>query len=397
MFGGQNNGGMHGRPHHGLGQPLNVQRLHHPHGLGDVSSSFPLAPELLLDQVVFDFQGGSSFAYPVEAECFRGMTFLKNYDHFGQILVILVLACSGIHIIMAAIGMVSFIAHPVVVVISSMILFMNSLLIVGVVYHRKEFLVGWLWFYTFIFFFSFIVTMPKFPIVLAAVAGFGMLLVYTLLKSFEQPLRMGTAIERVEAGAGGAASLHHHGMYVQHNHNHPGHPHNNPGAAAHLSARIPATINVAPAAVGSGNLLTENELVTISATIAAQELAMQRRQAALNAINPDAGLPTYDEVMRIVKEEEMKENMEKKREAEASGASASASNSASTTMMMATADEISIVNLEDGCATASASNNDHFQDEKPPPPYGEALRLMMMSDQQLPNMVPESQNSSNSS
>ena len=89
------------------------------------------------------------------------------------------------------------------------------------------------------------------------------------------------------------------------------------------------------------DLLTDNELATISATIAAQEVAMQQRQVQMmnealagllwildfsknNSFiltsffffffkAPDATLPSYEEVMNVVREEEKREWNEKQR------------------------------------------------------------------------------------
>ena len=89
------------------------------------------------------------------------------------------------------------------------------------------------------------------------------------------------------------------------------------------------------------DLLTDNELATISATIAAQEVAMQQRQVqmmneALAGLlwildfsknnpfiltsffssffkAPDATLPSYEEVMNVVRQEEKREWNEKQR------------------------------------------------------------------------------------
>ena len=49
--------------------------------------------------------------------------------------------------------------------------------------------------------------------------------------------------------------------------------------------------------------------------IAAQELAIHHRQAEMfNSLgSPDAGLPSYDEIMKVVREEEQRELTEKQK------------------------------------------------------------------------------------
>merc|ERR1719510_361901 len=99
------------------------------------------------------------------------------------------------------------------------------------------------------------------------------------------------------------------------------------------------------------DLLTDNELATISATIAAQEVAMQQRQVqmmneALAA--PDATLPSYEEVMNVVREEEKREWNEKQR----------------------------LKALEKSDSGSSG------QPEIPPPSYREALRLNVKAKHQ---------------
>lgn len=113
-----------------------------------------------------------------------------------------------------------------------------------------------------------------------------------------------------------------------------------------------------PRPVNNNNeLLTENELVTISATIAAHDLLLQQRHAAVRAtINPDAGLPTYDEIMKIVQEEEKNERSEKE----------------------------TLRRMEENRAEEVSFEEEVLQ--SPPPAYGEALRLMRISEG-LPNVV----------
>ena len=101
--------------------------------------------------------------------------------------------------------------------------------------------------------------------------------------------------------------------------------------------------------------LLENELATISATIAAQEAAIQQRQAErMNALGaPDAGLPTYEEIMKVVREEEKREMTEKQK----------------------------LKALEEQESEENDFEDDGGAAEVPPPTYNEALRLQLLRNE----------------
>jgi hypothetical protein len=236
---------------------------------------------------------------------------------------IMVVASSFVHIVLAIVGVFVFFVNSVAIMVSSSVIFINGLLIMGVVHHRREFLIIWLWFYGILFFLGTIMGFPQFPVIVAVITGFSMIFVYALLRSFDHFPRFHANLRRMDP----------------------------PRTPMYMPQPNPRPVN------NNNELLTENELVTISATIAAHDLLLQQRHAAVRAtINPDAGLPTYDEIMKIVQEEEKNERSEKE----------------------------TLRRMEENRAEEVSFEEEVLQ--SPPPAYGEALRLMRISEG-LPNVV----------
>ena len=57
-------------------------------------------------------------------------------------------------------------------------------------YHRREFLIIFLWYYAVLFFIVTIVGLNGFPILVMTLSGISMLVVYALLKFFENDTRI---------------------------------------------------------------------------------------------------------------------------------------------------------------------------------------------------------------
>ena len=73
-------------------------------------------------------------------------------------------------------------------IIGTSVIFMNSLLLIGIIYHRREFLIIFLWYYAVLFFIVTIVGLSGFPVLVMTLSGISMLIVYALLKFFENDI-----------------------------------------------------------------------------------------------------------------------------------------------------------------------------------------------------------------
>ena len=89
----------------------------------------------------------------------------------------------------AMVGIYLYYGNAVAVIVAAGVIFMNGLLILGVISRRREFLILWLWFYGLLFFMGTIVGFPHLPVVVIITTGINMFFVFRLLKSFDQSAR----------------------------------------------------------------------------------------------------------------------------------------------------------------------------------------------------------------
>lgn len=221
---------------------------------------------------------------------------MNPYSQISQIIAIVVLFLVVIHITASISWLANFEVTKTMAAIVSLVIVVNVFLIIGLLFHKKGILIIWLWIHGILLVTGAILDYPRVPVSMIVITATCFLAVYILLQTFDHHIRIEVRYSHPQENNASSVSPN---MGAQLN----GASNNSPQGDVDFSYFISLKTNFIDL---PENRMTEQELLTISETIASQEMAIQQRYAAymrLLTVGSDSELPTYEEVMKILEKE----------------------------------------------------------------------------------------------
>ena len=243
---------------------------------------------------------------------------LSPYGEVGQLIAILVLVLLVVHITASIVWITTTLVMEAMAICITIVTMMNVLLIIGLFVRQKSIIIVWLWLHGLILVVGAVLDYPTIPISMIIITASCFLAVYILLQTFDHNIRIEVRYTNAFSSMAPIRGLGHTPP--------PGNNAGNPAGTTNppTGSNPPITI-VRPAGAQftqprplaasrpDNNRLSDRELMTISETIAAQEMVIQQRYAAymryLTAA--DSELPSYEDVIQILKAEKEEKKKEK--------------------------------------------------------------------------------------